>query len=56
MVGCHPAALTGSGCRVCDLNYIVGATPHTTYLVLPPPKSSAGSTADVSIGGVGCGQ
>ncbi|TFH44579.1 MAG: hypothetical protein E4G94_03450 [ANME-2 cluster archaeon] len=50
MAGCHPAALTGSGCRVYDLNYIDGATPHTTYLVLPPPKSSASSTSGVSIG------
>jgi len=25
-------------------------TPHTTYLVLPPPKSNASSTAGVSIG------
>jgi len=50
MAGCHPAALTGSGCRVCDLNNIVRATPHTTYLVLPPPKSSASSTTGVSIG------
>jgi len=41
-------------------NSLIGAppppfTPHTTFLVLPLPKSSAGSTAGVSIGKVQAG-
>ena len=52
MAGYHPAAFTGSGCRMCDLNQIIGGhlTPHATYLVFPPSNSSTNSTAGVSVG------